>query len=486
MSVKLGAFLSNGSGAPIDGALPQHTISHSWIGPLTASADFVALLILGGLSGGLYDLIAGTPYDGRRSYLGLGCIVAGLTVGLLKARGLYGRSSVLGENVIPLVVKIWLAVFSLLAVVAFLLGVSPDYSRGALLVYFAVGGVALIGIRRTARALLRKAIDDGSFKARRVILIADRGEISPADFAATLRCHGYSLARAIVLDLCRPNADPATLLPWSEITRMVRRGEADEIMVAVNWANVSFVEPIIDRLRILPVPLRLLPDRSASRLMRHPISDIGLTRTIDLQSAPLRPWELWVKGALDFIVATAALVLLSPLMLTVAILVKLDSPGPALFRQTRVGLNGSKFRIFKFRTMRTLDDDSDTIRQATRDDERVTRVGRWLRATSVDELPQLLNVLWGEMSIVGPRPHAVAHDTEYDGAIANYALRLRVKPGITGWAQVCGFRGETPNLDLMLKRIEHDLWYIHNWSFWLDSLIVFRTAGALMRPQNAY
>jgi undecaprenyl-phosphate galactose phosphotransferase/putative colanic acid biosynthesis UDP-glucose lipid carrier transferase len=135
--------------------------------------------------------------------------------------------------------------------------------------------------------------------------------------------------------------------------------------------------------------------------------------------------------------------------------------------------------------MRTLED-GDMIRQASRNDDRVTRVGRWLRATSVDELPQLVNVLLGQMAIVGPRPHAAAHDGEFDRTIANYALRHNVKPGITGWAQVCGFRGETPTIELVLKRVEHDLWYIHNWSFWLDLTILARTIAVLINPKDVY
>jgi undecaprenyl-phosphate galactose phosphotransferase/putative colanic acid biosynthesis UDP-glucose lipid carrier transferase len=173
------------------------------------------------------------------------------------------------------------------------------------------------------------------------------------------------------------------------------------------------------------------------------------------------------------------------MLIAIAVLIKLDSRGPVLFRQTRVGFNGRTFRILKFRTMKTLEDGPE-IRQATRGDDRVTSMGRWLRATSADELPQLINVLRGDMSLVGPRPHAVAHNGQYDVAIANYAARHRVKPGITGWAQVCGYRGETPTVDLMLKRVEHDLWYIDNWSFWLDAVILLRTLVALMRPQNAY
>jgi undecaprenyl-phosphate galactose phosphotransferase/putative colanic acid biosynthesis UDP-glucose lipid carrier transferase len=201
--------------------------------------------------------------------------------------------------------------------------------------------------------------------------------------------------------------------------------------------------------------------------------------------AGLRPRARGLKRVVDAMAAGVALLVLLPLFLSIALLIRLDSRGPVLFRQTRIGLNGRKFVILKFRTMNVLEDGPD-IRQATKNDDRVTRIGRWLRATSIDELPQLLNVVAGEMSLVGPRPHAVAHDIQYRSLIAGYSQRHDVKPGITGWAQVCGFRGETPSVELMEKRVEHDLWYVEHWSFWLDFKIVLQTAAALMRPQNAH
>ena len=165
--------------------------------------------------------------------------------------------------------------------------------------------------------------------------------------------------------------------------------------------------------------------------------------------------------------------------------IKLDSDGPVIFRQRRRGFNGREFAIYKFRTMTVLEDGS-TVRQARRDDARVTWLGRLLRATSIDELPQLINVLRGHMSLVGPRPHAIAHDDGYTKLIANYAFRQHVKPGLTGWAQVNGFRGETAQLELMEQRVDCDLWYIKNWSFWLDLKIIARTCVEVLRGQNAY
>jgi undecaprenyl-phosphate galactose phosphotransferase/putative colanic acid biosynthesis UDP-glucose lipid carrier transferase len=187
----------------------------------------------------------------------------------------------------------------------------------------------------------------------------------------------------------------------------------------------------------------------------------------------------------DLFGASLALVTFAPIMLAAAIAVKASSKGPVLFRQTRNGFNGQAFRIFKFRTMRAREDGVKIV-QARKNDPRVTAVGRWLRGTSIDELPQLINVLKGEMSLVGPRPHAAAHNSQYEQIIGNYAFRHHVKPGITGWAQVKGYRGETRALELMEKRIEHDLWYINNWSFWLDVSILLRTALVIFGRFDAY
>jgi exopolysaccharide biosynthesis polyprenyl glycosylphosphotransferase len=178
-------------------------------------------------------------------------------------------------------------------------------------------------------------------------------------------------------------------------------------------------------------------------------------------------------------------VLLTPMFLIIALAIKLDTPGPALFMQTRHGFNTKKFKIFKFRTMTALDDGA-TIKQAVRGDARVTNIGSWLRKTSIDELPQLFNVLKGEMSIVGPRPHAAAHDDYYEQLISCYAFRHHMKPGITGWAQVNGCRGETPTLQLMKERVDRDIWYVDNWSVLLDLKIIVGTVLELIRGRNAY
>ncbi|MGH6845960.1 MAG: exopolysaccharide biosynthesis polyprenyl glycosylphosphotransferase [Methylocella sp.] len=201
-----------------------------------------------------------------------------------------------------------------------------------------------------------------------------------------------------------------------------------------------------------------------------------------IQKAPFTAFERAVKRILDVIGSITAILLLWPLLLIAAIAIKLDSGGPIIFQQRRTGFNAKEFVIFKFRTMSVLEDGS-AITQACRDDLRATRVGKFLRRSSIDELPQLLNVLKGEMSLVGPRPHAVAHDKEYTVHIAAYGLRHQVKPGITGWAQVNGLRGETRFLEKMTERVKLDLWYINNWSLGFDFNILVRTCFEVLRNQ---
>ena len=211
---------------------------------------------------------------------------------------------------------------------------------------------------------------------------------------------------------------------------------------------------------------------------------VGIHRTPEHHSRSAG-WRLIGKRAMDLGLGLVALALLSPIMIAAAVLIRLDSKGPVLFCQMRTGKGGAPFRIYKFRSMYVLED-GPSIRQACRNDPRVTRIGRFLRASSIDELPQLFNVLKGEMSLVGPRPHAVAHDERYTKEIANYELRQHVKPGITGWAQVNGLRGETCDVELMHRRIEFDIWYALNPSLLLDVEIMARTAYEVFRSRNAY
>lgn len=207
--------------------------------------------------------------------------------------------------------------------------------------------------------------------------------------------------------------------------------------------------------------------------------------SLEIQRAPLSATECTVKRVVDLAVGSVALLLFTPIFLLTAIAIRLDGNGPVFFLQNRKGFNGRQFVMFKFRTM-TVQENGEVVTQATRNDPRVTKIGRLLRAASIDELPQLLNVLRGDMSLIGPRPHALAHDNQFEQLLEAYAFRHHVKPGMTGWAQVNGLRGATPSVELIARRVEMDLWYINNWSLWLDVQILVKTFFEVIRERNAY
>ena len=237
-------------------------------------------------------------------------------------------------------------------------------------------------------------------------------------------------------------------------------------------------------LRSSPLPARLLPDQFVRWIWEGEAAVDEHHRLIELQRAPLTRSEQLIKRSFDVVISGLLLVMFAPLMLMVSVIIKFDSRGKIIFRQRRKGFNGQEFVIYKFRTMAVMEDGA-AITQAKRD-PRVTRFGKLLRRSSIDELPQLFNVLKGDMSLVGPRPHAVAHDDQYVDVVANYAFRHHVNPGISGWAQVNGLRGETRKLGQMTRRVEYDLWYINNWTLTLDIQILLRTVVEQMRSRQAY
>jgi undecaprenyl-phosphate galactose phosphotransferase/putative colanic acid biosynthesis UDP-glucose lipid carrier transferase len=236
---------------------------------------------------------------------------------------------------------------------------------------------------------------------------------------------------------------------------------------------------------MLPISARLLPDIQVRSLTNHASSGGQRTVSIEVQRAPLSAAERLLKRAIDIVVSLVALVFFIPIMTFSAIAIKLDGRGPIIFRQNRKGFNGHEFVMFKFRTMSVLEN-GEVITQVTREDPRVTGIGKLLRASSIDELPQLWNVLRGEMSVVGPRPHALAHDNYFEKVLQDYAFRHHVKPGMTGWAQVNGLRGATPSVEQISRRVQMDLWYINNWSLWLDIQILLKTCTEVLRKRNAY
>jgi Undecaprenyl-phosphate glucose phosphotransferase len=292
-------------------------------------------------------------------------------------------------------------------------------------------------------------------------------------------------------ELTLEDADPATR--QTAIAGLVNdiksaigaRGCCDAVYLFLPWSQLHLLDEIKLQFVRLPVPVYLFADASVDKILSGYGITISATPAFEIQRAPLSLFERALKRALDLTAATGLLVMLSPLLLMTAILIKLTSRGPVFFRQARRGFGGRHFEILKFRTM-TARSSGEPFVQATRNDGRVTPLGSVLRRTSIDELPQLWNVVCGEMSLVGPRPHPVALDNRYDELIANYADRHHVKPGITGWAQVNGYRGETPNVATMEARVMRDVWYINNWSLWLDIRILIRTILIVPYDERAY
>ncbi|ANB76797.1 undecaprenyl-phosphate glucose phosphotransferase [Paraburkholderia phytofirmans] len=271
-----------------------------------------------------------------------------------------------------------------------------------------------------------------------------------------------------------------------EFADCVRREQIEEVWLALSMSEEDTVLRVMDEFNGDLVNLRFIPDvRSLAMFDRNVVDLIGAP-AINLMASPMTPYALVQKAIFDRLFAATALLALAPVMLSIAVAVKVTSKGPVLFTQQRKGADGRVFRIYKFRSMRAHKQQPGVLRQATRGDPRITRVGAFLRRTSLDELPQFINVLRGEMSVVGPRPHAIEHDDQYRSVVDGYIHRYRIKPGITGWAQVNGFRGETDRIEKMQGRVEHDLYYLRNWSFWLDMRIVFVTVLKGLGHRNAY
>jgi Undecaprenyl-phosphate glucose phosphotransferase len=262
------------------------------------------------------------------------------------------------------------------------------------------------------------------------------------------------------------------------------------LIVALPMAAEQRLVGLLQKLWVLPVDIRLSARTSKLRFRPRSYSYVGTVPFLDLFDKPIADWDYIVKAAFDRVIGALILALAAPVMLAVAAAIKLDSPGPVLFRQNRYGFNNELIEVFKFRSMYVSQADANAVKLVTRDDSRITRFGRFIRKTSLDELPQLFNVVFkGNLSLIGPRPHAVqakAADHLYEQVVDGYFARHRVKPGITGWAQVNGWRGETDTKEKLERRVEHDLFYIENWSVLFDLYILFLTPIRLLNTENAY
>lgn len=386
----------------------------------------------------------------------------------------------------------WNSAYSLFVFVLFMTHATEFYSRGSIITQYAAGFLTAIAVRLLMTRLVAQGLRKGRLGGKRALVV---GEASTAcEFARRLQTNTQGVDVVRVVTLPAPDSGAAGEPDQTEkeiraaldtIEGIARTTEIDDIVISLPWSESSRIRAFTEGLAVVPATIHLAPDRAAAWTQAAVLARVGSLETIRLSRAPLTLRDRILKRIFDLVVASALVVALIPVFAVIAVLIKRESAGPVLFRQRRHGFNQSEFRIFKFRSMTTVEDGA-VIRQATRDDPRTTRVGRVLRRYNLDELPQLLNVLAGEMSLVGPRPHAVAHNNEYEEKIRLYARRHNVKPGITGWSQVKGYRGQTDSIDKMRRRVEHDLYYIDNWSILFDVKILLMTIFSPEVYRNAY
>jgi len=459
-------------------------LSYGSIEAIVCAVDVLLIIMVSVATGAIYAQFNQGDIDLAR-YVSTAILASAVFVLLFRRRCLYDPSSLVNWSVQARnIATLWTVTFLVLAGVAFALKIGPDFSRGAVLLFAVASPAVLIIHHGLWRAVIESGRRRGRFRGCKSILIcmhecAEAPRIAQAR-TRDLEFHGFRIDRTYQLS--------ADVLPQELIKRVVdfaRGSEVEEIFVAADLRSWPEIPGLVRPLAELPLPLTFLPDADGAALFTMPPRQFGSSVGVEFQRAPLSLSERIAKRLVDIVFGVSGIVLLMPMFVIIAIAIKLDSPGDALFRQTRRGFNSRRFKIYKFRTMTDLEDGS-TIRQAVRGDRRVTRLGAWLRRTSIDELPQLFNVVSGEMSLVGPRPHATAHDDYYSEQISHYAFRHHMKPGITGWAQVRGYRGETPTVQSMKERVEHDIWYIDNWSVTLDVQIILLTALEVIRGRNAY
>ena len=438
-------------------------------------------------SGILFHLATRSVVGDVHIFLATGAITAALYCSLIRISG--GRAPLKPRSEFDAVGKsmvAWLFTFLFLLLISFALKISGQFSRGTIFSFFVAGGLIASIAREMVPRLLAGIASTNAYRGRCAIVIAP-SSAQAQSLASALIARGYDSNQVIEFDDgSRSDPLPEGLQDLAQLViGTARTCPPGEIYLVPGGLPPRLVHVLLNKLRILPRAIYLMPDEDVAGLLRLEVQAVGNDLVVEVQRAPLSPTETLIKRVIDLAIASVCLVIMAPVLLLIGLIIKLDSPGPMLFKQERLGHRSRPFRILKFRTMLVMED-GDSVVQASKNDSRITRVGRILRRTSIDELPQLVNVLKGEMSIIGPRPHAVAHDRLFSMLVDNYELRQHVKPGITGWAQVNGYRGETAQVELMRSRIEMDIWYATNCSLLLDAQILLRTSYELFRQRNAY
>lgn len=385
--------------------------------------------------------------------------------------------------------KAWTATFAFLVAMAFLTKQSEQYSRLLVAQLFLVGFFVQLLLHVAMREVQKKLFNHPAQLENALIIGSGR----LASFLHQKISNNPWLGERVVgCVLIKAGDDQEGTESAQRLPILGAIADLDELIERHSIRTVYFVTPLDASEVIEDVYFKLLdkhiavnwvPDIFSLRLINHSVREIAGIPVLTLSETPLMGMRLFLKNLEDRMLASLALILAAPLLVVIAIAIKVDSSGPVFFRQERMGWSGGIFRIWKFRSMIVHPLEEGIVKQAQKNDPRVTKVGAFIRRTSLDELPQLFNVLRGEMSLVGPRPHAIQHDAEYSNSIVDYFARHNIKPGITGLAQVRGFRGETRDIEQMVQRVESDIEYINNWSLWLDFVILLRTVFAFTGKQ---
>ncbi|GEP01559.1 undecaprenyl-phosphate glucose phosphotransferase [Methylobacterium haplocladii] len=488
------------AGPPASAQLPAEALAPVLKGPaltpvvLSGCVRGLELVLLAGLGFAIHRIeLAGLVPLGW-SYIAAIVAIAGLAAGFFQVSGCYRISAFrsIAKTAAKLAVG-WTMAFLIVATAMVLAKVADHYSRVWLASFYA-GGLGLLALERIGLFVFtgvqmrkglfdrRTAIVGGGEAAEELIRSLEASADSGIRIVGVFDDRGDIRSNDVV-------AGHPKLGNVSDLVAYARRARIDLIVFTIPISAETRILQMLAKLWVLPIDIRLSAHATKLRLRPRAYSYLGAVPVLDVFDKPLADWDVVLKNVFDKVVAVLALIALAPVMLAVALAVKLGSKGPVLFKQKRHGFNNELIEVFKFRSMYVDQTDFACAKQVTKGDPRVTAVGRFIRKSSLDELPQLFNVLKGNLSLVGPRPHALqakAANTLYDQVVDGYFARHKVKPGITGWAQINGWRGETDTSEKLQRRVEHDLYYIENWSILFDLQILATTPFALFKTENAY
>jgi Undecaprenyl-phosphate glucose phosphotransferase len=467
------------------------TLSPVMVSGIVRLVEFT-LLVLSGFAIGL--AYVGLEVVATWHYPVLILLASTLTVILLELADTYQTARLYRPlRTLAVIVPVWVGALALTALAGFFLKISGDFSRFWAGAWF-LAALALLAVSRLVIArMLRSWARDGRMERRAVIV--GGGQAAEKLIREIEKQPDNDIRICGIFDDRDNRRSPPIVAGYpklgtvSELIEFARITRIDMLIVSLPLSAETRVLSLLKKLWVLPVDIRLSAHSTRFQFRPRTYSYLGSVPMLDIFDRPIHDWDSVAKRAFDIVFALAGIIALSPVMLATAIAVKLDSKGPALFKQKRLGFNNEVIEVYKFRSMYVDQNDAAASRLVTKGDPRVTRVGRFIRKASLDELPQFFNVLKGDLSLVGPRPHAAAakaQDRLYHEVVDGYFARHRVKPGVTGWAQINGWRGETDNDVKIQMRTEFDLAYIENWSLWFDLKILFLTPVRLMNTENAY